>query len=200
MPEDFEIYTDSRCRGWNTLTPNSSSPFLYIHFIHYISVRNIEVLLYIVYIHLPSFKQELKHWHGQNFFSFLAYYFLSNNSEILKNTLAMINYKIFEMHRFMVFKVFSSMSIIWIQSLTNTCILNPQNANDVWMNLIKKNNMVITPHLKSKKQHYGNRILFENYDIDWLFFMVIYISKVDSDLTPIRTILEVYQHKWNQSI
>lgn len=60
--------------------------------------------------------------------------------------------------------------------------------------------MVITPHLKSKKQHYGNRILFENYDIDWLFFMVIYISKVDSDLTPIRTILEVYQHKWNQSI
>lgn len=32
---------------------------------------------------------------------------------------------------------------------------------------------------------------FENYDIDWLFFMVIYISKVDSDLTHIRTIPEV---------
>lgn len=47
--------------------------------------------------------------------------------------------------------------------------------------------MVITLHLKSKNpQNYGNHILFENYDIDWLFFMVIYISKVDSDLTPIR--------------
>lgn len=42
-----------------------------------------------------------------------------------------------------------------------------------------------------KEECYGNHILFENYDIDWLFFMVIYISKVDSDLTPIRTILEV---------
>lgn len=51
--------------------------------------------------------------------------------------------------------------------------------------------MVITLHLKSKKnQNYGNHILFENY-IDWLFFMVIYISKVDSDLTPIRMIPEV---------
>lgn len=59
-------------------------------------------------------------------------------------------------------------------------------------NLIEKNNMVITLHLKSKKtQNYGNHILFENYDIDWLFFMVIYISKVDSDLTHIRTIPEV---------
>lgn len=52
--------------------------------------------------------------------------------------------------------------------------------------------MVITLHLKSKNpQNYGNHILFENYDIDWLFFMVIYISKVDSDLTPIRKIPEV---------
>lgn len=52
--------------------------------------------------------------------------------------------------------------------------------------------MLITLHLKSKKpQNYGNHILFENYDIDWLFFMVIYISKVDSDLTHIRMIPEV---------
>lgn len=84
------------------------------------------------------------------------------------------------------------MSIIWIKSLRTTCIFNPQNANDVLRNLIEKNNMLITLHLKSKKpQNYGNHILFENYDIDWLFFMVIYISKVDSDLTHIRTIPEV---------
>lgn len=141
-------------------------------------------------MHLSFFKQELKQWHGQNLSHFLPIIFsvIFLRKIPLQWLFFFLN---FEMHSILVFKVF----------VLHEYHLNKVIEKYLYFESIKckwcvekldreKNNMVITLHLKSKNpQNYGNHILFENYYI--IFFMVIYISKVDSDLTHIRTIPEV---------